>query len=178
MSVQGEELRTVVADAGSGGRGAVERALDVLWPRIVRYFRARVTDESGATRTAEILAREACLVVAPELSTLARAKHPLRRVYGTLREFAVKSGIEPGGPDSGLLQGLEPLEREVVMLRMIDGLSTYDTAGILGVPVGRVLLVQHEVLKTLRAGPVSGQRVSGLANHSQARGPKRLTRQR
>lgn len=157
MSVQGEELRTVAADVDPGGRVAVERALEILWPRIVRYFRARVADASGTGPTAEVLARDACFLIAPELSTLARMQHPMRHVYRALREVAVKSGIEPGGPDSGLLQNLDPIAREVVMLRMIDGLSTYDTAGILGLPVGRVLVVQHEALRTLRADcPVSG----------------------
>jgi RNA polymerase sigma-70 factor (ECF subfamily) len=50
-----------------------------------------------------------------------------------------------------LLHDLEPTAREVVLLRVIDGLSAHDTAGVLGLPVGRVLVVQHEALRTLRA---------------------------
>ena len=50
-----------------------------------------------------------------------------------------------------LLHHLDATAREIVLLRVIDGLSVHDTAGLLGLPVGRVLVVQHETLRTLRA---------------------------
>ncbi|MFD4366683.1 siderophore-interacting protein [Rhodococcus sp. NPDC058521] len=151
MSVLDDELRAAAADADSGDRAAVERALAVLWPPMVRYCRARIPDGPDAESDSEELARRACLAVVRQLPAVARAKHPHREVYRILRRVAATARVEFGGPDAGLLQDLDPTAREVVLLRIIDGLSAYDTAGLLELPVGRVLVVQHEAMQTLRA---------------------------
>jgi RNA polymerase sigma-70 factor (ECF subfamily) len=109
------------------------------------------------TRPADEVAHEALLAVARELPALARSDHPVREVYRVVSQTVSDAhGGTAGSSDiptdvAGLLHHLDVTAREIVLLRVIDGLSVHDTAGVLGLPVGRVLVVQHEALRILRA---------------------------
>ena len=157
MSVLDEELHSAATAAAAGDREAVERVMTTLWPQVVRYCRTRVGNSTQVTRPADEVAHEALLAVARELPALARSDHPVREVYRVVsRTVADAHGSAVGSPDSPaevavLLRHLDATAREIVLLRVIDGLSVHDTAGLLGLPVGRVLVVQHETLRTLRA---------------------------
>ncbi|TQC43784.1 siderophore-interacting protein [Rhodococcus sp. WS4] len=156
MSVLDEELHSAAAAAAAGDREAVERVMTTLWPQVVRYCRTRVGNSLQATRPADEVAHEALLAVARKLPSLARSDHPVREVYRVVSRTVADA--YPGGAGSSdvppevarLLHRLDPTAREIVLLRVIDGLSVHDTAGVLGLPVGRVLVVQHEALRTLR----------------------------
>ncbi|MDI9948578.1 sigma factor-like helix-turn-helix DNA-binding protein [Rhodococcus sp. IEGM 1305] len=157
MSVLDEELHSAATAAAAGDRKAVERVMTTLWPQVVRYCRTRVGNSTQVTRPADEVAHEALLAVARELPALARSDHPVREVYRVVsRTVADAHGSAVGSPDipaevAVLLRHLDATAREIVLLRVIDGLSVHDTAGLLGLPVGRVLVVQHETLRTLRA---------------------------
>ena len=127
-----------------------------LWPHVVRYCRTRVGNFPPGGRPADEVAQEALLAVAREFSSVARSDHPIREVYRVVSRTVADAHGGSGSPDlpaevARLLHGLDPTAREIVLLRVIDGLSAYDTAGVLGLPVGRVLVVQHEALRALRA---------------------------
>ncbi|NHU45490.1 sigma factor-like helix-turn-helix DNA-binding protein [Rhodococcus sp. A14] len=157
MSVLDEELHSAATAAAAGDREAVERVMTTLWPQVVRYCRTRVGNSTQVTRPADEVAHEALLAVARGLPALARSDHPVREVYRVVsRTVSDVHGGSAGSPDvpaevAGLLHHLDATAREIVLLRVIDGLSVHDTAGLLGLPVGRVLVVRHEALRTLRA---------------------------
>ncbi|MBC2642557.1 MULTISPECIES: sigma factor-like helix-turn-helix DNA-binding protein [unclassified Rhodococcus (in: high G+C Gram-positive bacteria)] len=156
MSVLDEELHSAAAAAAAGDREAVRRVMTTLWPQIVRYCRTRVGISPQSVRPADEVAQEALLAVARELPSLARSDHPVREVYrivsGTVAHGHPGSGNSDVPPEvARLLHDLDPTAREIVLLRVIDGLSAHDTAGVLGLPVSRVLVVQHEALRSLRA---------------------------
>ncbi|MFZ2176653.1 MAG: sigma factor-like helix-turn-helix DNA-binding protein [Rhodococcus sp. (in: high G+C Gram-positive bacteria)] len=142
MSVVDEQLHSAALAAAAGDREAVKAAVEVLWPRVVRYCRAR---------SAESVAHDACLAVARELPRLARREHPMQEIYRVIRRVVAQAGYITAAATEGPLQSLEPIAREIVTLRVIDGLSVPDTAGVLGLPVGRVLVVQHRALRRLHA---------------------------
>ncbi|MFC9554520.1 sigma factor-like helix-turn-helix DNA-binding protein [Rhodococcus sp. NPDC056960] len=156
MSVLDEELHSAAAAAAAGDHEAVRRMMTTLWPQVVRYCRTRVGNSQQGGRAADEVAQEALLAVARELPSLARSDHPVREVYRIVSRTVAHGYPGAGSSDvppevARLLHDLDPIAREVVLLRVIDGLSAHDTAGVLGLPVGRVLVVQHEALRTLRA---------------------------
>ncbi len=71
--------------------------------------------------------------------------------------------VESGGPDAELIQrAVQKLEddfRSVIVLRLIDGYSTAETAEILNIPVGTVLSRLSRAQKKLRdmLKPVAGE---------------------
>ncbi|MGW4333317.1 sigma factor-like helix-turn-helix DNA-binding protein [Rhodococcus koreensis] len=156
MSVLDEELHSAATAAAAGDREAVQRMTATLWPQVVRYCRTRVGNSTHVTRPADEVAQQALLAVARQLPSLARSDHPVREVYRVVSRTVADAQGGSGSPDvpaevARLLHGLDPTAREIVLLRVIDGLSAHDTAGVLGLPVGRVLVVQHEALRALRA---------------------------
>ncbi|MEU2003450.1 sigma factor-like helix-turn-helix DNA-binding protein [Rhodococcus sp. NPDC019627] len=157
----GDDVRSAATAATSGDRAGVERLTTLLWPYVVRYCRARLGNGREASRRVGEVAQEALLVVARDVSSLASHEFPVREVYRRMARTVnrARADAEFGIVDaprevSQLLQRLHPVAREIMLLRVIDGLSVHDTAGVVGVPVGRVLVVQHEALRDLRGATV------------------------
>ncbi|MCQ4121069.1 sigma factor-like helix-turn-helix DNA-binding protein [Rhodococcus tibetensis] len=157
----GDDVRSAAIVAASGDRAGVERLTTLLWPYVVRYCRARLGNSCETSRPVDEVAQEALLVVARDIPLLASHEFPVREVYRRVaqtvaraRVNAVADTVDSPPELSLLLQCLHPTAREIVLLRVIDGLSVHDTAGVLGVPVGRVLVVQHKALRHLRAAVV------------------------
>jgi RNA polymerase sigma-70 factor (ECF subfamily) len=64
---------------------------------------------------------------------------------------ALVESDEAAGRVRALIETLPPTQREVIMLRVIVGLSTADTAATLGLTPGSVRVLQHRAVTALRA---------------------------
>jgi RNA polymerase sigma-70 factor, ECF subfamily len=151
------ELERLAREAATGHPEAVAKLLNAINPLLVRYCRARLGRRgAGSFREADELAQEASRAV------LAAAPGPpgvpfLRLVHdiaaGTLADLPAPEAaeIDPASDLLDLVHALPPLDREIVVLRVGSGLSTVDTATMLGLSPGEVKVVQHQALARLRA---------------------------
>jgi RNA polymerase sigma-70 factor (ECF subfamily) len=168
-------LRDAVRRGRSGDPDAVEAVLAEFRPRIHRYCLTRLGDE-----LAEDVTQEACLALANALPTYEERGVPFssfvfgiaankvsmaRRSLARAREFA---GVVPDtasaeptpeqravtGDDLSRalapLGGLPERQREILLLRVVDGLSADEVAGLLGMTPTAVRVAQHRALRSLR----------------------------
>ena len=165
------EFQRTIAAAGTGDR----RALTVLYGQynrmLVRYLRAQ------APGVGEDLAQETWLAVAPALRSFRGDERAFRVLLLTearrqTAEFKKASSRERTRPvppralyalrptlvgdepvaDAAvaeLLDGLRPFHAEVILLRVVGGLSAEETGAILGRSPGVIRVTQHRVLKQL-----------------------------
>src|ERR1700756_1852180 len=61
MTIQGEHLDAVVAEAVAGDRNALREVLEIIRPIVVRYCRARVGAGERSGLSADDVAQEVCL---------------------------------------------------------------------------------------------------------------------
>src|ERR1700677_3994532 len=61
MTIQGERLDAVVAEAVAGDRNALREVLETIRPIVVRYCRARVGTVDRGGLSADDVAQEVCL---------------------------------------------------------------------------------------------------------------------
>ena len=61
MTISGEHLDAVVAEAVAGNRDALRRVLETIRPIVVRYCRARVGAAERSGLSADDVAQEVCL---------------------------------------------------------------------------------------------------------------------
>ncbi|MDO4910110.1 MAG: sigma-70 family RNA polymerase sigma factor [Corynebacterium sp.] len=174
-----KELGQLVPLASSGDRKALQRILEIIYPLVTRYARARIS--GGKTPTAEDVAQEICMAVATAIPNYQDQGRPFMAfVYGIAsnkvadahRAYArdVSSPTEEvpdteadyGQPEENalvmdgsnnvrrLLDVLSEKSREIVILRVFVGLSAEETAEIVGSTPGAVRVAQHRALATLR----------------------------
>jgi RNA polymerase sigma-70 factor (ECF subfamily) len=171
----------VVARAQRGDRLAVEEVLQAVRRVAIRYCRSRLAGPGEGFGIADDVAQEICLAV---YRGLPRVRGPLvayvygvasRKVADALRERplrvypleTVEQRADPRpGPEetviasarvAGLLDELSPVQREVLVLRVMVGLTALETGLALGLHAGNVRLIQHRALNVLR------ERVSGAS---------------
>lgn len=62
--------------------------------------------------------------------------------------------VDDRGLTDTMFGNVDPVAQEVMILRVIEGLTVVQTATVLHVPAGRVRLLQHSALRSLelRAG--------------------------
>lgn len=174
-----EELQRLVPLAQSGDRQALEEIIQVCYPVVLRYCRARMS--GGRHPTPEDVAQETCLALANSIERYVDRGRPfLAFVYGIASnkvadamryykrdlsnptEEVPDTEIEHDTPESltmvqagsnrmlELLDVLSGKAREVVILRVFNGFSADETAEILGSTPGAVRVAQHRALATLR----------------------------
>ncbi|MGB0435724.1 MAG: sigma-70 family RNA polymerase sigma factor [Mycobacterium sp.] len=181
MTISGERLDSVVADAVNGDRGALREVLETIRPIIVRYCRARVgaTERSGLS--ADDVAQEVCLAAITALPRYKDQGRPfLAFVYGIAAHKVAdahranarnksdpmdvvpersshESGPEQLAIDSEqsarmkeLLQILPEKQREILVLRVVVGMSAEETAEAVGSTAGAVRVAQHRALARLK----------------------------
>lgn len=166
-----------VARAVAGDRVAIERLLGTIRPLIVRYCRARVGSFASADDVAQDVCL-AVLTSLPSYRDQGRPF--LAFVYGiaahkvadSFRSFSRnKSEAVPelpesmdtaAGPEQRAMQGelsdqmatllrvLPEKQREIVVLRVMVGLSAEETAEAVGSTPGAVRVAQHRALSRLR----------------------------
>ena len=171
--VLGEEFTSVLAGAQSGAEWAWARLYESVAGQVVGYLRLR-----GA-REPEDLLGEVFVQVARNLGTFEGdergfrawvftvAHHRLvdeRRYFGRRPVQAIAAEDLPGGnvEDEALrfignesvrnmLARLSTDQRDVLLLRLLGGLSVAETAAALGKKPGAVKALHHRGIKTLRS---------------------------
>jgi RNA polymerase sigma-70 factor (ECF subfamily) len=174
------DLRELTSLAVQGDRSAIESLLGELRPMVVRYCRARLGRVSGQYHIADDVAQEVCIAVLSALPRYRDMGRPFasfvfgiasHKVADALRSWvrsAVPTQDLPDGPDEGpgpeetvvryieveqarrLLSRLPDNQRELLLLRVVSGLSAEETGNVLGMSPGAVRVAQHRALARLR----------------------------
>jgi RNA polymerase sigma-70 factor (ECF subfamily) len=164
-----------------GHPGAIDGLLERIRPMVVRYCRARLGRITGHYYVADDVAQEVCLAVLaalPRYRDMGRpfasfvfgiASHKVADAVRTASRLAVPFEDLPDGPDErpgpeetvvayieaertrALLARLPHHLRELVILRVVTGLSAEETGNVLGMSAGAVRVAQHRALARLRA---------------------------
>lgn len=182
MTLSGDRLDAVVAEAVAGNRDALREVLETIRPIVVRYCRARIgaTERSGLS--ADDVAQEVCLAAITALPRYKEQGRPfLAFVYGIAahkiadaHRAASRNKSDPTdvvperfsgetGPEQlainaessarmkKLLGVLPDKQREILILRVVVGMSAEETAEAVGSTAGAVRVAQHRALARLKA---------------------------
>ncbi len=181
MTISGERLDAVVAEAIAGNRDALREVLETIRPLVVRYCRARVGTAERSGLSADDVAQEVCLAAITALPRYKDQGRPfLAFVYGIAahkvadahraagrnkadpmevvpERFSGEAGPEQMAIDSessarmnALLQILPEKQREILILRVVVGMSAEETAEAVGSTAGAVRVAQHRALSRLK----------------------------
>jgi len=164
-----------------GHPGAIDALLERVRPMVVRYCRARLGRITGHYYVADDVAQEVCLAVLaalPRYRDMGRpfasfvfgiASHKVADAVRAASRLAVPFEDLPDGPDErpgpeetvvayieaertrALLAQLPHHLRELLILRVVTGLSAEETGNVLGMSAGAVRVAQHRALARLRA---------------------------
>jgi RNA polymerase sigma-70 factor (ECF subfamily) len=182
MTISGERLDAVVAEAVAGNRDALREVLETIRPIVVRYCRARVGATERAGLSADDVAQEVCLAAITALPRYKDQGRPfLAFVYGIAahkvadaHRAAARNRAEPtdvvperlsleAGPEQAaldsessarmakLLAVLPEKQREILILRVVVGMSAEETAEAVGSTAGAVRVAQHRALARLKS---------------------------
>lgn len=182
MTVSGDRLDAVVAEAVAGNRDALREVLETIRPIVVRYCRARVGTAERSGLSADDVAQEVCLAAITALPRYKDQGRPfLAFVYGIAahkvadahravarnrseptdevpERFAAEPGPEQMALEAesnarmgALLSVLPEKQREILILRVVVGLSAEETAQAVGSSPGAVRVAQHRALARLRS---------------------------
>lgn len=177
---QDDELKRLAFAARDGDQCATESLLGQLRPMILRYCRARLGRVAGGYHTADDVAQEACVGVLKALPRYADLGKPFaafairiaankvadaqRRAFteGIPLDDLTDQPDDTDGPEEqavlvdeaarahALLNKLPELHREIVLLRVVVGLSAKETGQIFDLTASAVRLIQHRALIKVR----------------------------
>ncbi len=172
MTMQGERLDAVVAEAVAGDRNALREVLETIRPIVVRYCRARVGTVERSGLSADDVAQEVCLATITALPRYRDRGRPfLAFLYGIAAHkvadaYPAETLPERWSADAGpeqmaieadsvtrmneLLEILPAKQREILILRVVVGLSAEETAAAVGSTTGAVRVAQHRALQRLK----------------------------
>jgi RNA polymerase sigma-70 factor (ECF subfamily) len=172
-------LRDLTALAARGQPAAIESLLQHIRPMVVRYCRSRLGRIAGHYHVADDVAQEVCIAVVsalPRYRDMGRpfasfvfgiASHKVADAVRTAGRLAIPTEDLPDGPDDGpgpedvvlayieakramaLLTRLPVQQRELLVLRIVTGLSAEETGNALGMSAGAVRVAQHRALARL-----------------------------
>jgi len=175
-----DDLRDLTTLAVQGDEGAIEVLIGQVRPMVVRYCRARLGRVSGQYHIADDVAQEVCIAVLsalPRYRDMGRpfasfvfgiASHKIADALRSAIRAAVPTEDLPDGPDDrpgpeetvvryieaerarALLSRLPDHQRELLLLRVVAGLSAEETGNVLGMSAGAVRVAQHRALARLR----------------------------
>jgi RNA polymerase sigma-70 factor, ECF subfamily len=173
-------LRDLTAAAARGQQAAIESLLQQIRPMVVRYCRSRLGRIAGHYHVADDVAQEVCIAVVsalPRYQDIGRpfasfvfgiASHKVADAVRHAGRLAIPTEDLPDGPDSspgpeetvvafleakramGLLSKLPAGQRDLLVLRVLSGLSAEETGQQLGMSPGAVRVAQHRALARLR----------------------------
>jgi RNA polymerase sigma-70 factor, ECF subfamily len=176
-----DNMGTLTELAALGHPAAIETLLRQIRPMVVRYCRARLGRISGHYHAADDVAQEVCIAVLsalPRYQDMGRpfasfvfgiASHKVADAMRSAARLAVPTEDLPDGPDPrpgpeetavayleaeharALLAKLPVNQRELLVLRVLTGLSAEETGHALGMSAGAVRVAQHRALARLRA---------------------------
>ena len=174
-------MGTLTELAAGGQPAAIETLLRQIRPMVVRYCRSRLTRISGHYHAADDVAQEVCIAVVsalPRYQDMGRpfasfvfgiASHKVADAMRSAARLAIPTEDLPDGPDDrpgpeetavayleaerarALLARLPVNQRELLVLRVLSGLSAEETGHALGMSAGAVRVAQHRALARLRA---------------------------
>ena len=180
-------MTDLTARAVRGQPAAIESLLREIRPMVMRYCRARLGQVAGHYQVADDVAQEVCIAVLtalPRYRDMGRpfasfvfgiAAHKLADARRSAARLAIPTADLPDGPDDGpgpedrvvayleaqrarsLLARLPAHQRELLVLRILTGLSAEETGQALGMSPGAVRVAQHRALARLRAMVVEEQ---------------------
>jgi RNA polymerase sigma-70 factor, ECF subfamily len=164
-----------------GQPAAIETLLRQIRPMVVRYCRARLGRISGHYHAADDVAQEVCIAVLsalPRYQDMGRpfasfvfgiASHKVADAMRSAARTAIPTEDLPDGPDDrpgpeetvvayieaerarALLARLPVHQRELIVLRVLSGMTAEETGHALGMSAGAVRVAQHRALARLRA---------------------------
>src|SRR5580700_9066215 len=174
-------LRDLADLAISGQPEAIESLIEQVRPMVVRYCRGRLGRISGQYHVADDVAQEVCIAVLsalPRYRDMGRpfasfvfgiASHKVADAVRNAARLAIPTEQLPDGPDErpgpeetvvayieakralALLARLPLHQRELLVLRVLTGMSAEETGQALGMSPGAVRVAQHRALARLRA---------------------------
>ena len=174
-------IRDLTALAARGHPAAIESLLRQIRPMVVRYCRARLGHISGHYQVADDVAQEVCIAILsalPRYQDMGRpfasfvfgiASHKVADAMRNAARLAIPTEDLPDGPDDrpgpeetvvayieaerarALLARLPVHQRELLVLRVVSGMSAQETGNALGMSPGAVRVAQHRALARLRA---------------------------
>jgi RNA polymerase sigma-70 factor (ECF subfamily) len=164
-----------------GQPAAIDTLLRQIRPMVVRYCRARLGHISGHYHAADDVAQEVCIAVLsalPRYQDMGRpfasfvfgiASHKVADAMRNAARLAIPTQDLPDGPDDrpgpeetavayieaeharALLARLPVHQRELLVLRVLSGMTAEETGHALGMSAGAVRVAQHRALARLRA---------------------------
>ena len=164
-----------------GQPAAIDTLLRQIRPMVVRYCRARLGRISGHYHAADDVAQEVCIAVLsalPRYQDMGRpfvsfvfgiASHKVADAMRNAARMAIPTEDLPDGPDDrpgpeetavayieaerarALLARLPVHQRELLVLRVLSGMTAEETGQELGMSAGAVRVAQHRALARLRA---------------------------
>ena len=179
-SEAGPGLAELTTRAVRGQPAAIESLLEHIRPMVVRYCQARLARMAGQHHAADDVAQEVCLAVLsalPRYRDMGRpfasfvfgiASHKVADAVRATARLAVPTEELPDRPDEqpgpeetvvawleaqrarALLARLPAHLRELLILRVVTGLSAEETGNVLGMSAGAVRVAQHRALARLR----------------------------
>ena len=179
-SEAGVRLAELTTRAVRGQPAAIESLLEHIRPMVVRYCQARLGRTTGHCHGADDVAQEVCIAVfsaLPRYRDMGRpfasfvfgiASHKVADAVRATARLAVPTEELPDRPDEqpgpeetvvawleaqrarALLARLPAHIRELLILRMVSGLSAEETGNVLGMSAGAVRVAQHRALARLR----------------------------
>jgi len=139
-----------------GNAGSESDRTNAIHAFVFRYCRARVGRVGRSFAVADDLARDVSLAVLAALPRGGDGGRPVLAFVYAIASSRVDQATggktwAGGGPElRRLLATLPETQREVVLLRMILGLSAEETAEAVGMSSSAVRLTQHRALQRLR----------------------------
>lgn len=135
-------LHAAATSAAAGNPAAARVVVEQSWPVVVRYCRARVGPDADA------LARRIC----GRVVTAYRPERDSHRPFlGYLyRIAAAEVDAESVTPPDRWLADIDPMSRDVVLLRLLEGLTATDTASAMDLSRSEVLVMQHRAMRRIR----------------------------
>jgi RNA polymerase sigma-70 factor (ECF subfamily) len=175
-----DEFAAYVAAAISGDRAAVEHVLRTTRPLVVRYCRARLGRTRTFALADDVAQEVCMAVLTALSTYRDQGRPFLAFVYGIAAHkvidahraagrhkseplsdvpdsLEVSEGpeqralrLETAGEMGRLLEALPEKQREILLLRVVNGLSAGETAQAVGSTPGAVRVIQHRALARLR----------------------------
>ncbi|RJK92622.1 sigma-70 family RNA polymerase sigma factor [Vallicoccus soli] len=173
-------LQELATRATGGDARAMELLLVDVRRMVLRYCRARLARVPGADHAADDAAQEVCLAVVNALPryrdegrpfesfVYGIAAHKVADVHRAAARAPLATAEPPDAPDEAagpeevalrrseadraraLLEHLPDAQRELLLLRVVVGLSAEETGRALGMTPGAVRVAQHRALAKLR----------------------------
>jgi RNA polymerase sigma-70 factor, ECF subfamily len=174
-------MHDLTAQAVGGQPAAIDSLLRQIRPMVLRYCRARLGRISGHHHVADDVAQEVCIALVsalPRYQDMGRpfasfvygiASHKVADAMRSAANLAIPTEDLPDEPDDrpgpeetavayleaervrALLRRLPRQQRELLVLRVLAGLSAQEVGNELGMSAGAVRVAQHRALARLRA---------------------------